>query len=485
MFIGILTDIIWLRLIGEFMKIRSIWVVLFIIIGFSPNIAVANVKPVVESFSFSPNEIDLEINTTKIDFELVVSHPNGIENTSTLATITNRQGDSLATYLTRVDFPINSDQQRVIFKGSLVIPKEVEEGIYDITVSPISNSTKAGYKFNTGLITPNKIRNIVGAEYGILVRSKGNLNLIYDTFVGPSYDNTLGIAFNDPLKFNSLTLPIFRVGEIFNPNTYFELRVPELQLSVDSSTPSVCKTLNNNLQFLKEGACTFLISTPKNSNYSERKIVQNVTILGARVKPSLFVGSIQNQTSKDLPKNIPLTWVYGESGVYVIPKSETPSVCLATGFFVRILSGGNCTITYQSEETNSYLESNLYKVSFEVTRDPQTISFTLPSTANVSSKSLALTATASSGSAVSYSTTSTGICSITGSTLNLLTGGNCTVTATQAGTSTLAPASATATVMLTGAVVANKKSISCVKGKSTKKVSGTNPKCPKGYKLKK
>ena len=29
-----------------------------------------------------------------------------------------------------------------------------------------------------------------------------------------------------------------------------------------------------------------------------------------------------------------------------------------------------------------------------------------------------------------------------------------------------------------------KKSISCVKGKTTKKVTGTNPKCPKGFKLK-
>jgi hypothetical protein len=29
-----------------------------------------------------------------------------------------------------------------------------------------------------------------------------------------------------------------------------------------------------------------------------------------------------------------------------------------------------------------------------------------------------------------------------------------------------------------------KKSISCVKGKTTKKVTGTNPKCPKGYKVK-
>jgi hypothetical protein len=29
-----------------------------------------------------------------------------------------------------------------------------------------------------------------------------------------------------------------------------------------------------------------------------------------------------------------------------------------------------------------------------------------------------------------------------------------------------------------------KYSISCVKGKATKKVTGTNPKCPKGFKLK-
>jgi hypothetical protein len=194
---------------------------------------------------------------------------------------------------------------------------------------------------------------------------------------------------------------------------------------------------------------------------------------------------IASQTAKDLPKLVEIFRVYSVSEGYVMPKSATPEVCFPIGFSVRIVSGGTCTITYQTGETATFLASDLYKVSFEVTRDPQTISFTLPSTANVSNKSLALNATASSGSAVTYSTTSTGICSVTGSTLNLLTAGNCSVTATQAGTSTLAPVSSTATVMLTGAVVTNKKSITCVKGKSTKKVSGTNPKCPKGYKLKK
>jgi hypothetical protein len=118
------------------------------------------------------------------------------------------------------------------------------------------------------------------------------------------------------------------------------------------------------------------------------------------------------------------------------------------------------------------------------------MTFTLPATVDIATKTLSLTATASSGASVVYSTTSADTCSITGSTLYLLKAGNCLVTASQAGTSTLAPISITATIMLTGTAIAptpiaTKKTIVCTKGKTNKKVSGANPKCPKGYKLKK
>ena len=62
--------------------------------------------------------------------------------------------------------------------------------------------------------------------------------------------------------------------------------------------------------------------------------------------------------------------------------------------------------------------------------------------------------------------------------------GNCAITATQAGTATLAPISATATVMIAGPAAATKKIITCVRGNKSKKVSGINPKCPTGYKVK-
>jgi hypothetical protein len=181
--------------------------------------------------------------------------------------------------------------------------------------------------------------------------------------------------------------------------------------------------------------------------------------------------------------------VFSPTGTYVLPQATTPTVCIASGFFVQIVGGGTCTLTYQSEANTSYLASDLYKVSFEVTRDPQTVTFTPVTTADIAIKSLALTATPSSGGAVTFASTSTENCTISGSTLNLLKAGNCVVTASQAGTSTFAPVSSSATIILTGTVVTpkpvvTKKTIVCVKGKTTKKVSGTNPKCPKGYKLK-
>jgi len=236
---------------------------------------------------------------------------------------------------------------------------------------------------------------------------------------------------------------------------------------------------------IKEGTCSFTILTPKTKDYAEKISNQSATITAARVKPILNIEKIANQTSKDLPKTIEIFRVYSPAEGYVLPQSITPESCIANGFFIRLISGGTCTLTFQTAATSSYLASDLYKSTFEITRDSQTITFAPNAAANVSSKSITLTASASGGGVITYSTTSAGICSITGSTLNLLKAGNCSVTATQAGTATLAPASVTASITLSGTAVAAKKTITCVKGKTTKKVTGTNPKCPTGYKLKK
>ena len=472
------------------MRIKSLLIALVLALSFMPGVAQANVRPVVESFTFTPNDVELIAANTNVSFELIVSHPSGIKNTSTTATLTGPYGSTLAANLTRNDSPINLLLTKVTFKGSLTIPQAIPAGAYTISVAEVNNNSSAGYEYGTGVITPSKLRDLIGAEHALLVRNSGELNLVYDTFVGPTHNTTLGISYNNPAKYNNDNPPIWKVGEVYEPSKYFELRVPTLPLTVTSSTPTICSSDGKELKLIATGNCTFKVSTAKTKDYALKESTQVVTVTAARSKPELVMSVITNQTAKSLPKMIEIFRVFSPTGVYVLPQATTPTVCIASGFFVQIVGGGTCTLTYQSEANTSYLASDLYKVSFEVTRDPQTITFTPVTTADIATKSLTLTATASSGGAVTYLTTSSDNCSISGSTLNLLKAGNCVVTATQSGTSVLAPVTASVTITLTGTVVTpkpvvTKKTIVCVKGKTTKKVSGTNPKCPKGYKVKK
>jgi hypothetical protein len=463
------------------MKIKSIFVALLLTIGFAPNVAQANVRPIVESFTFTPNDVELISANTTVAFELVVSHPSGIKNSNTQVNLAGPNGSKLAATLTRGDIPLNPTLTKVTFKGSLVIPQNITAGAYTVTVNEVNNNPSAGYEYGTGTIATSKLRDLIGAESALLVRNSGDLNLNYDTFVGPTHNTNLGISYNNSAVYNNDNPPIWKVGETYNPSKYFELRVPSLSLTVTSSTPTVCSTDGKELKLITTGNCTFKVYTARTKDYILKESTQNVTITAARIKPELVMSTISNQTSKNLPKTIEIFRVYSPTGVYVLPKSTTPTVCIASGFYVQIVGGGTCTLTYQSEANTSYLASDLYIVSFEVTRDPQTITFAPNANVNLSNKSITLSAIASSGAGVIFSTTTPNVCSISGSTLNLLNAGICAVIAAQGGTATFAPVTATATIAIKGSPVVAKKTITCVKGKSTKRLSGVNPKCPKGF----
>ena len=241
------------------------------------------------------------------------------------------------------------------------------------------------------------------------------------------------------------------------------------------------------MKLISIGDCSFTISTPRTNEYLPKIIYQSKAITAPRKLQTLTIESIATQSAKNLPITLLLSQVYasGVSAVeYVIPKSITPEICDIGVYTLKIISGGQCVLTYQSLGNAEFLPTKIYTQSILIEREIQKISFLLPETENISKRNLSLDATVTSGNFITYSSLTPEICSISGSKLNLLRTGNCSVTATQAGTSTLAPVSATANITLTARTVAAKKTITCIKGKTTKKVIGTNPKCPTGYKLK-
>jgi hypothetical protein len=353
------------------MKIKSLFVAVLLLGGVLVAPAQASQKPIVESFTFSPQDIDLVGASTVVSFELVVSHPAGIAATSTLLTLKNSRNDTLVTSLTRTDS--NTAAAKVTFTGSLTVPRNIEPGVYTFTAASLKNNSSAGYQYETGTIEGGNVRALVGAEGALLVRSGGELNFDYATFVGPAYNATLGILYNNPSKFNSSNVPIWKVGESYDPAKYFELRVPSLSLALTSSTPTVCSTDGKSLLFVKEGICSFVVSTAKTKDYLAKTSSQSATITAARIKPTLTLEKIANQDVKDLGKSIALGQVYTVSEGYVLPLSPTPTVCFADGFYVKLIAGGTCKLTYQTAATSTYLASDLYTVSFEILKDGQPV----------------------------------------------------------------------------------------------------------------
>jgi len=184
----------------------------------------------------------------------------------------------------------------------------------------------------------------------------------------------------------------------------------------------VCSTDGKTLALLKEGTCSFIVSTAKTNDYRAKTSSQSVTITAARIKPTLTIDKIANQDVKDLGKSIEIGRVYSASEGWVLPQSATPTICFASGFYVKLIAGGTCKLTYQTAATSTYLASDLYTVSFEILKDGQPVVAPTP-------------------------------------------------VVTPAPTPTVKP------------VV--KKTITCTKGKKSVKRTGSAPKCPKGYKLKK
>jgi hypothetical protein len=441
-------------------------------------------KPTMVSFTMTPDTIDLATSNTSVTFTLKVSSPNGISSLQTLVTLTDGGANTIVARLVRTDVPANFGLQTVTFLGSTEIPQALQSGVYTATAAPIVGLNPDG---TVGLATDKlyatTTSNLVGGANSLLVRKGGSLNYSFATFTGPAFNKSLGVSYLDP-KFNSVTSPIWRVGESVDLSNYYELKVPSLKLITKSMSPSVCTSEGKILQLIATGPCNFTVYTNQTSDYQLYKDDENINISAARTKPVYTPGTIPTQSSISLPLSIPGPVIYGPLGL-VVPATSTPSICYPTGTYITVVSGGTCALVYSTSASESYLASDRYSLVFEITRTAQTLTFTLPTSAPLTSKSIPLNANSSSGNPVTFKSNSPAICSVTENLLNLKAPGDCQVEALQIGTTTIAPASIIHSISLTaGSSLNSKKSplskILCVKNRKVLKFNG--PKCPIGYK---
>ena len=476
---------------NQFIIKKSVGLVLFFLfcsIGMSyPSFASDESKPTLVSFTITPDTVDTTTANTTVTFDLVVSNPSGIFSTNTQVNISDGGSNALLANLTRTDSPVDSTLQTVEFRGSVVVPSSLPAGAYSVTASPIfAVSVKGTAGYATDVLNAKSSSKVKGAENMLLIRKAGDLNYNYPTFNGPAFKKSLGTLYISP-KYTTVADPIWKVGETFVPSDYYEATVSSIALKIKSMSPTICSSDGSILKFIAVGSCSFSVYTDKTLDYQYQHDDEVVAVTEARIKPNYVVGSVATQSSTTLPLSIPLPYVYGPVG-YVSPISITPSVCTAVAGYVSVTSGGTCTLNYSSPATSTYLASDTYSLTFQITRTAQSVTFVTPQSAKVESRSLLLSATASSGLPVTFQSTTPTVCSVTENSLNLLNPGNCVVEADQAGSAKISPASATQSITLTGASapVAKKpevKTIVCVKKGKSKTFKAA--KCPAGYKAKK
>jgi sugar lactone lactonase YvrE len=152
---------------------------------------------------------------------------------------------------------------------------------------------------------------------------------------------------------------------------------------------------------------------------------------GTQDTQTISFGTILTQTV-----GTPLTLTAtASSGLPVTYTSSTTGVCTVSSTTATFLTGGTCTIVASQAGNADYSAATPVSQSFRVNLQAQTITFGAIPTQTVGTP-LALTATASSGLPVTFTSSTTGVCTVSGTTATLIASGACTIIASQAGNGT-------------------------------------------------
>lgn len=160
--------------------------------------------------------------------------------------------------------------------------------------------------------------------------------------------------------------------------------------------------------------------------------------------PQTISGFVPSTTVVYGSGSMVISGVSASSGSTVSVNSSDSSVCTVslsgTTATVVIVGAGTCTITATAPATSTYAAGTASE-QITVTQEAQTITFgTIPDT-TLSTGSLTLSGSTSAGGlTVSYASSTTAVCTVSGTTVNLLSDGQCTITASQAGNANISAA---------------------------------------------
>jgi sugar lactone lactonase YvrE len=160
-----------------------------------------------------------------------------------------------------------------------------------------------------------------------------------------------------------------------------------------------------------------------------------ITVLNALGYNSTFpqtitFNALSNVTFGVAPFTISAT---ASSGLTVSFVSGTTPVCTVSGTTVTIVAAGSCSITASQLGNATYSPAPPVTRSFTVGKAAQTITFGALGNVTYGVAPFSISASSTSGLAVAFTSTTTAVCTVSGSTVTIVGTGTCSITASQAG----------------------------------------------------
>jgi hypothetical protein len=227
------------------------------------------------------------------------------------------------------------------------------------------------------------------------------------------------------ITFPAITGPQYALTQI----TLSASTTSNLPIVFSSGTPSVCTVSGNTASLLAVGNCVLRADQPDDATYAiGPEVSQYFAVLPA--PQTITFPAITGYQVATTTLGLSAT---ATSSLTVAFASTTPGVCTVAGTTASLLIAGVCNIqATQPGDGTHYAPAPPVSQSFSVHHQTQTISFPSVGSQTVGAH-VTLTATASSGLTVSYNSTTTSVCSVSGSTATMLATGNCVIQASQAG----------------------------------------------------
>ena len=209
-----------------------------------------------------------------------------------------------------------------------------------------------------------------------------------------------------------------------------------LTVTFASTTSAVCTLSLTTVTLVAGGTCTIQATQAGNAFYSAApSISRSFTV--TKVSQTITFGTLANQAVGSPPFTVSAT---ASSNLPVTFASTTNGVCTLSVTTVTLVGGGTCTIQATQAGNATYAAATAVSRSFTVTKLSQTITFGALSGQPFGSAPFAVSATATSGLTVGFSSQTTRVCTVAGTTVTLIAAGTCTIQATQAGNATYAAA---------------------------------------------